>query len=82
MSVEQVAEQIGATRIITTDLLGSDFKAVAMIPSEYYLVGENILNPVLYTWHEPYKNLDAWRYECVAGGGINGLKSTAVLKAE
>lgn len=81
MSVEQVAEQIGATRIITTDLLGSDYKAVAMIPSEYYLVGENILNPVLYTWHEGYKNIDVWRYECVAGGGINGLKSTAVLKA-
>lgn len=82
MSVEQVAEQIGATRIITTDLLGSSYKAVAMIPSEYYLVGENILNPVLYTWHEGYKNIDVWRYECVAGGGINGLKSTAVLKAE
>ena len=81
MSVEQVAEQIGASRIITTDLLGSDFKAVAMIPSEYYLVGENILNPVLYTWHEGYTNVDVWRYECVAGGGINGLKSTAVLKA-
>lgn len=78
---EQVAEQIGATRIITTDLLGNDFKAVAFIPSEYYLVGENILNPVLYTWHEGYKNLDVWRYECVAGGGINAMQSSAVLKA-
>lgn len=78
---EQVAEQIGATRIITTDLLGSDYKAVAMIPSEYYLVGENILNPVLYTWHEGLENCDYWRYECVAGGGINGMLSTAVLKA-
>lgn len=82
LGIEQVAEQIGATRIVTTDLLGSDFKAVAMIPSEYYLVGENILNPVLYTWHEGYKNLDVYRYECVAGGGINAMKSTAVLKAE
>lgn len=80
MSVEQVAEQIGASKIITTDLLGDTYHAVAMIPSEYYLVGENILNPVLYTWHEGYKNLDVWRYECVAGGGINGLLSTAVLK--
>ena len=79
---EQVAEQIGATRIITTDLLGSDYKAVAFIPSEYYLVGANILNPVLYTWHEGYKNVDVWRYECVAGGGINAMKSSAVLKAE
>lgn len=79
---EQVAEQIGATRIITTDLLGSDYKGVAFIPSEYYLVGENILNPVLYTWHEGYKNVDVWRYECVAGGGINAMQSSAVLKAE
>lgn len=82
MSIEQVAEQIGATKIITTDVLGATYKAVAMIPSEYYLVGENILNPVLYTWHEGYKNVDVWRYECVAGGGINGMLSTAVLKAE
>lgn len=81
LSTEQVAEQIGATRIITTDLLGSDYKAVAFIPNEYYLVGENILNPVLYTWHEGYKNLDVYRYECVAGGGINQMKSSAVLKA-
>lgn len=80
MSIEQVAEQIGASKIITTDLLGDTYHAVAMIPSEYYLVGENILNPVLYTWHEGYRNLDVWRYECVAGGGINGLQSTAVLK--
>lgn len=80
LSVEQVAEQLGATRIITTDLLGSDFKAVAFIPSEYYLVGENILNPVLYTWHEGRTNVDVWRYECVAGGGINAKLSSAVLK--
>jgi HK97 family phage major capsid protein len=79
---EQVAEQIGATRIITTDLLGANYKALAFIPSEYYLVGENILNPVLYTWHEGYKNVDVWRYECVAGGGINAMQSSAVLKAE
>ena len=79
---EQVAEQIGATRIITTDLLGADYKALAFIPSEYYLVGENILNPVLYSWHEGYKNVDVWRYECVAGGGINAMQSSAVLKAE
>lgn len=81
LSIEQVAEQMGATRIITTDLLGSDFKAVAFIPEEYYLVGENILNPVLYTWHEGYKNIDVWRYECVAGGGINAQLSSAVLKS-
>ena len=80
MSDAQVAEQIGADRIITTDLLGDDFTAVAMIPSEYYMVGApNLLTPVLYTWHEGYKNLDVYRNETVAGGGLNGLKSSAVL---
>lgn len=78
---EQVAEQLGAARIITTDLLGSDYLGCAITPDEYYLVGENVLNPVLYTWHEGYKNLDVYRYECVAGGGINAKQSTAVLKA-
>ena len=82
LGTDQVAEQIGASRIITTDLLGDTYKAIAMIPSEYYLVGENILNPSLYTWHNGYANVDAYRYECVAGGGINQMKSTAVLKAE
>lgn len=81
MSTEQVAEQIGATKIFTTDLLGETAKMVAMLPSEYYLVGEGVLNPALMTAHDIYKNLDIYRYECVAGGGINGLKSTAVLKA-
>lgn len=82
MSREQVAEQIGADAIETTDLLGSGVMAVGMLLDEYYLVGANILNPVLYTWHEGLENVTYWRYECFAGGGINGLKSTAVLKAE
>lgn len=81
LSTEQVAEQIGATRIITTDLLGETYKAVAFIPNEYYLVGENVLNPSLMTDHNIYKNVDIYRYECVAGGGLNQMKSSAVLKA-
>lgn len=81
MSREQVAEQIGATKVIDTDLL-SDNEVIAMIPSEYYMVGANILNPEWYSWHDGLKNIDYYRYESVVGGGINGLKSTAVLKAE
>lgn len=81
LTTEQVAEQIGATKIITTDLLGATYKAVAMIPSEYVMIGEGILNPVLYTWHEGYTNTNVYRYETVIGGAIEGLKSTAVLKA-
>lgn len=82
LGTAQVAEQINADEIVTTDLLGSGVKCVAMILGEYYTVGANILNPVLYTWHEGLENTTYWRYECFAGGGINGLKSTAVLKAE
>ena len=79
---EVVAEQLGCDRIITTDLLGDDFKAVAMIPDEYYMVGAtNLLNPILYTWHEGWTNTDCYRNETVVGGGINGLQSTAVLHA-
>lgn len=82
VGTEVVAEQLGCDRIITTDLLGSDFKAVAMIPDEYYMVGAtNLLSPILYTWHEGWTNTDCYRQETVAGGGINGLQSTAVLKA-
>lgn len=79
LPIEQVAEQIGATRIITTDLLGSTYQGIAMIPKEYVMIGENVLNPVLYTWHDGYKNEDIFRYECPVGGAIEGLKSTAVL---
>lgn len=82
MGVDQIAEMIGVDRIITTDLLGSDYKAIAMIPSEYVLIGANVLNPTLYSWHEGYKNLNVHRYECFVGGAIEGLTSTAVLKAE
>ena len=81
MSREQVAEQMGVTRIIDTDLL-ADNECIAMIPSEYYMVGANILDPVFYSWHDGWTNEDNWREEIVVGGGINGLKSTAVLKAE
>lgn len=80
MSTEQVAEQIGASRIITTDLLGNDYKAIAMIPDEYYMVGApNLLSPILYTWHDGWTNTDCYRNETVVGGGINGLQSTGVL---
>lgn len=82
LGIQQVAEQINADEIVTTDLLGSGVKCVAMILGEYYMVGANILNPVLYTWHEGLENTTYWRYECFAGGGINGLKSTSVLKAQ
>ncbi|MBR2772633.1 MAG: hypothetical protein IKD78_11610 [Bacteroidales bacterium] len=81
LGTAQVCEQINADEIVTTDLLGNGVKCVAMILGEYYMVGANILNPVLYSWHEGLENTTYWRYEAFCGGGINGLKSTSVLKA-
>lgn len=80
MDVESVASQIGVARIYTTDLLGSDYKAVFMIPNEYYLVGDP-LAPEFMQQHQIYSNVDVYREELCVGGGIHGLKSTAVLKA-
>lgn len=82
LSDEQVAEMCGVSRIYKTDLVGgeSDYKALCMIPSKYVLVGANVLSPELTTQHNIYTNVTAYRVECPAGGGIEGLKSTAVLK--
>lgn len=80
MNVEDVAAQLGAARIITTDLLGEDYAALAVIPSEYYMVGApDLLNGLVYKAHDIWTNRDVYRDETVAGGGLNGLKSSAVL---
>lgn len=82
MGIEQIAEMIGVAKIIPTELLGtaSGYRALAMIPSEYVLIGSNVLNPTLYSWHEGYKNINVHRYECFVGSAIEGLRSTAALK--
>lgn len=80
MSTEDVASQLGAAKIFTTDLLGDDYKAVAMIPDEYYMVGApDLLNGLVYKAHDIWTNRDVYRDETVAGGGLNALKSSAVL---
>lgn len=80
MDIESLSAQIGVARIYTTDLLGSDYKAVFMIPDEYYLVGDP-LAPEFMQQHQIYSNVDVYREELCVGGGVHGLKSTAVLKA-
>ena len=82
VGTDVVCDQLGCQRIITTDLLGADFKAVAMIPDEYYMVGAtNPLTPILTTASDIKFNKDIYRAETVVGGGLNGLKSSACLKA-
>ena len=77
---EQLARQIRASRIIVTDILDiAEVTAIAMVPRKYVLVGENVLNPVLFNQHDIWTNTDVYRFECPVGGAIEGLKSTAVL---
>lgn len=77
-----VEAQLGENvEIVTTDLLGATYKAIAMIPAEYYMVGDSIFNPRMNQWEDFMTNTQYWRFETVAGGGIRGLKSAAVLKA-
>ena len=80
MSTADVASQLGVAKIFKTDLLGSDFKAVAMIPDEYYMVGApDLLNGLVFQTEDIWTNRKLFRNETVAGGGLNALKSSAVL---
>ena len=77
---EQLARQCRANRIVVTDILDiAGVTAIAMVPNKYVLVGENVLNPTMFTAHDIYKNTDVYRFEAPVGGAIEGLKSTAVL---
>ena len=78
LPVEQIAETINASRIITTEWLQAG-EAIAMIPEKYCLVGQNVLNPEFMSFHDIYYNMNVYRTEVIAGGAIEGLKSTAVL---
>ena len=79
---DYVEAQLGENvEIITTDLLGSDYKALAFIANEYYMVGDSIFSPKLAQWEDYLTNTQYWRYETVCGGGLNQSKSAAVLKA-
>lgn len=78
LSKEEVAAQIGADEIITTDVLtaaAGSAAVVAMIPEEYWVKEKNEIN-VAYPTYE--KNVYNIQREVKAGGAIHGLLSTAV----
>lgn len=82
MPKDYVEAQLGENvEIVTTDLLGASYKAIAFIPDEYYMVGDSIFNPRMNQWEDFMTNTQYWRFETVVGGGVRGLKSAAVLKA-
>lgn len=77
LSKEDVAAQIGVEDIITTNLIGSSYKGIMMVPQGYVLVGG--IAPVLESSHDIKTNVTYYRAENPIGGAIESPKSCATL---
>lgn len=83
VSAEEVARQLGVTRIIETNLVGGSDNAVRMIllrPDLYTTVGA--IEPVFSEQEEFRTNQHLYRVEIPFGGAVSGLKAAAVLTQE
>ncbi len=74
---EDMAAQLGVSEIITTSLLGSDYKAIAMRLDKYITVGRR--NPAFVEWENYDTNVRMYRVENPFGGALGAPKSAAVL---
>lgn len=81
VSAEEVAAQLGVTRIITTPLFGAGEtnRACAFIPSLYATVGD-VENPRYEAFHEFKTNKDYHRLEAPVGGAPEGLLMGGLLE--
>lgn len=81
VSAEEVAAQLGVTRIITTPFFGAGEtnRACAFIPSLYATVGD-VENPRYEAFHEFKTNKDYHRLEAPVGGAPEGLLMGGLLK--
>lgn len=77
---EDMAAQLGVSEIITTSLLGSDVKAIAMRLDKYVTVGR--INPAFVEWEDYDTNTRNYRVENPFGGALGAPKSAAVLTVE
>lgn len=77
---EDMAAQLGVSEIITTSLLGSDVKAIAMRLDKYVTVGR--INPAFVEWEDYDINTRNYRVENPFGGALGAPKSAAVLTVE
>ncbi|MBR3960302.1 MAG: hypothetical protein IKJ81_09700 [Bacteroidales bacterium] len=77
---EDMAAQLGVSEIITTSLLGSDVKAIAMRLDKYVTVGR--INPAFVEWEDYDINTRNYRVENPFGGALGAPKSAAVLTTE
>lgn len=77
---EDMAAQLGVSEIITTSLLGTDVKAIAMRLDKYVTVGR--MNPAFVEWEDYDTNTRNYRVENPFGGALGAPKSAAVLTVE
>lgn len=84
-SIEDIAAQLGATRIITTNLLGADnttyaYQAIAFCPAKYVMIGE--IDMAMNTWKDWDYNQTGYIFEQFVAGAPEGLKMGAVMQVE
>lgn len=77
---EDMAAQLGVSEIITTSLLGTGVKAIAMRLDKYVTVGR--INPAFVEWEDYDYNVRYYRVENPFGGALGAPKSAAVLTVE
>ena len=77
---EDMAAQLGVSEIITTSLLGTDVKAIAMRLDKYVTVGR--MAPAFVEWEDYDTNTRNYRVENPFGGALGAPKSAAVLVVE
>lgn len=77
---EDMAAQLGVSEIITTSLLGTGVKAIAMRLDKYVTVGRR--NPAFVEWENYDTNVRNYRVENPFGGALGAPKSAAVLTVE
>lgn len=77
---EDMADQLGVSEIITTSLLGTGVKAIAMRLDKYVTVGRR--NPAFVEWENYDTNVRNYRVENPFGGALGAPKSAAVLTVE
>lgn len=77
---EDMAAQLGVSEIITTSLLGTGVKAIAMRLDKFVTVGRR--NPAFVEWENYDYNIRNYRVENPFGGALGAPKSAAVLTTE
>lgn len=84
-STEDIARQLGVTKIITSKLLGADkatytYQAIALCPSKYVVIGEDAV--AVNTWKDWDYNQTGYIMERAIAGAPEGMKMGAVMEVD